>query len=151
MTLDASRIAPHLCQGGRPPTGHGVAAKGFDLLVLCAMEYQPRVAEFHGLPGVIHCPIDDARPTQAEVDAVFRAGRMVADHVRNGERCLVTCQMGLNRSGFVTAIALRELLGASGEACIRRVRAGRNKMGTLSNPWFADILRRLPARYRSFA
>jgi protein-tyrosine phosphatase len=140
LGIDADRIAPKLWQGSRPPLGHALAKAGFDVVVLCAGEYQPASPELPGV-RVIRAGIDDAVPSRAELDVVWEAGRRVARHLGRGDRVLVTCYQGWNRSGFVTATALYLLTGAPGRQCIEAVRAGRD--GALSNREFCRVLERL--------
>lgn len=135
-----SRIGPRLYVGIAPPPGPALRKLGWDVLVLCAEEYQPFPQEFPGLE-VIRAPNDDAdrRPTLKEKDLARDAGIRAAARVREGKRVLVTCMQGRNRSGLVAAIALHYLTGASGEACARKVKAMRE--GALSNPHFVRELR----------
>lgn len=128
------RVAPRLWMGGKPDL-----LSGFDVLVLCAKEYQPRGQYPH--MTVIHVPLDDSGipPTRAEIHAALVASREVSAELRRGRRVLVTCMQGRNRSGLVTALALRRL-GASPEQAIRMVRAARGEHA-LANPWFAELVR----------
>lgn len=145
--LDATRIAPGLYQGGKPPTGPEVRQCGFTVLVLTAEEYQPRGAEFPGV-YVIHAPNDDSGTplTAAQWATAVRAGELVAKAIERGERVLVTCQMGRNRSGLVSALALHMLTGISGGEAARIVKAQR--ANALTNRWFLATLFRVPASRR---
>ena len=145
-----SRIGPRLYQGIAPPTGPALKNLGWDVLVLCAEEFQPSASEFPGLE-VIHAPNDDAdrEPTTDELAIVMSRALLVAMRVREGKRVLVTCRLGMNRSGLVSATALHFLTGAGGEACVKRVRDARP--GALSNPHFVRVLRRKLVRDRSSA
>lgn len=121
-----------LAQGSAPAFG---ARLPFDTIVLAAKEYQPR------LPGyeTIHMPLDDGPEpdpiTQAQIRATAHA---VAQRVRAGRRVLVTCWMGRNRSGVISALALVEL-GLSCERAVRRIM--RLRKG-LTNPHFVEMVRR---------
>lgn len=144
MGIDANRVGTRLWIGSRPAPGPGLAAAGFQELILCAEEYQPSASEFPGLRAVVHAGIDDHEPTNEEIRIATRAARRAAQGVRQGSRVLVTCQAGLNRSGLVTALAVHELTGWSGKRCGDLVRSERP--GALSNQHFRALLDALPAR-----
>lgn len=138
LELDASFIARTLAQGSRPRTGEVVASHGYDVLALCELEWQPKGERFPGV-RVVHVPLDDEDPLRAETVWTARRGaRMVAEHMRKGRRALVCCHAGLNRSGLVSALILRELLGVPGQKCRELVQACRP--GALFNPAFARYL-----------
>jgi protein-tyrosine phosphatase len=61
--------------------------------------------------------------------------------VSEGAQVLVTCRMGKNRSGLVSALALHLLTGQSGKACIQHIQSRRK--GALRNPGFNECLVRL--------
>jgi len=61
-----------------------------------------------------------------------------------GERVLVTCWQGRNRSALVAALALYLLSGADGGGILRHIQGRRP--GALTNPVFAHAVRSLPAR-----
>ena len=121
----------------------------FRLLVLCAAEVQPTSAFFRPDLVIVRCPLwdDDDPVTGGEAKLIGDAARSVAGAVRRGERVLVTCNAGRNRSGIVTATALHFLTGRSGISCVRMVREGRP--GALTNPAFVDALVSLKARGRA--
>lgn len=135
-----SKIADELYQGPIPPSGPALAENGFNLLVLCAAEYQPAPNVFPGIK-VINAPGDDA-----EILPIpkywFEKWSAAADEVvlvlQNKERILVTCKQGLNRSGIVTAMAWHRFTGLSGKACVELVRAKRE--GSLFNRAFVSYL-----------
>ena len=92
-----------LAQGSAPPAGVRLP---FDVIVLAAMEYQP------DLPGyeVIRVPLDDGPPpNEATRRRIRAAAREIAARVRTGERVLVTCWQGRNRSGVLAGLALVNL------------------------------------------
>jgi len=107
--LDATRITKGLWMGSKPQTGSAVKRSGFDLLVLCAEEYQPKAKEFPGVE-VIHAPFDDndIGPLPHEEQIARKAAKRVGNALRSGLNVLVTCQQGRNRSGLVTGLALVE-------------------------------------------
>lgn len=140
--IDADRVAPRLYQGSKPPMGPAVKFAGFDALVLCAEEYQPTAEAFPGV-RVHHVPLDDhLRPlSEREWKSIIGAAGFAAHHARRGRRVLVTCQMGLNRSGIVSATALMMLAGIGAREAIFLVKS--NRAGSLSNSSFVEQLSRL--------
>lgn len=121
--IDAHNILPRLWQGSAPKTGRKVARSGFKALVLSAEEYQPPARKFPGV-RVMHAPLDDHyRPLNArEWEHIIRAANFAASQVKRGNRTLITCQAGLNRSGIITALTVCLLTGASGREAVEHVR-----------------------------
>lgn len=130
-----------LAQGSRPPIG-AVLAPTFTTLVLCAKELLELTAQ--GLPNaypdviVLKVPLDDNKPTQDEIRTVLVAAHDIAVRIRRGERVLVTCNQGRNRSGLLVALTLMEL-GVCADAAIARVKHARNN--ALTNTYFVRVLR----------
>ncbi len=148
-SLDATLIVPRLFVGSAPPVGLSLAGYGFNALVLCAMEYQPRGNQFPGV-FVIHCPIDDGdRVTSDDASLIEQAGTMVAKMMRGGQNVLSTCRAGRNRSAVIAARALMIGQGMSGQQAIDAVRSkrkDRDGVSALENPVFQDYLLRMDAR-----
>lgn len=146
--IDATPIAPGLYQGGAPPRGDAVRRCGFQTLVLTAQEIQPGSVDFPGVT-VIHAPNDDSGTalTQAQWQTAVQAAELVARRVARGEKVLVTCAMGRNRSGLVSALALHFLTGVSGAEAARMVKAQRQP--SLTNRWFLSALFKVPASRRA--
>jgi protein-tyrosine phosphatase len=122
----ADQIVPNLLMGGYPPEGDHLKAAGVDVLVLCAAGYQDAAA-FSGVEVVCAPGDDDERPHRF---ALFRkrwqdAAHEVALRVLTGNRVLVTCFYGQNRSGFVVALALRELTGWDGARIVHHIQSYR--------------------------
>jgi protein-tyrosine phosphatase len=65
--------------------------------------------------GIDDGPLPDLKKLHAHVAVVVM-------WVRMGEKVLVHCDAGLNRSGLVNALAVRELLGLSGTQAVAHVR-----------------------------
>jgi hypothetical protein len=150
--LDAHEIAPGLWQGSFPPPGPAVAQGGFNLLVLCARELQPPSNQFHNV-AVVHAPNDDNAAfgplTREKLGVALQAARRSVKAIENGQRVLVTCAKGMNRSGLVSALTLHLLYGWPGEQCIQQVRScrkGKDGYRPLSNSDFTGALRRLSGR-----
>jgi len=150
VSLNADEIVPGLWQGAVPDFGPAVAQAGFDVLVLTASEHQ-RSPVYYPDVKVIQAPNDDSvgRPlTPHKLRTAARTAVEVARDVQQGKRVLVTCAAGMNRSGFVVALALHLLYGMSGEMAIQWVRfkrrRGHDGYRSLSNGEFNEVLRRLP-------
>jgi protein-tyrosine phosphatase len=77
---------------------------------------------------------DEALPDLSKLSAIARLG---AELVRDGQRVLVHCGMGFNRSALVAGLILTEL-GMTGPAAVARLRERRP--GALFNELFADYL-----------
>ncbi len=105
-----------------------------DLLVLCAYEFQPRSRAV----SILSVPLDDRLfRSSAEARAVTsmakEAGCFAADRVICGEKVLICCAAGLNRSGIVSAYTLKQL-GVDGASAVRKIRRARgpNALGNSS-------------------
>ena len=123
-------LEDRLAQGSAPPPD---VAAPFDVVVLAAREYQP------DLPGYImmHVPLDDGPPpSKAERMLIRHHARAIADRVRVGERVLVTCWQGRNRSGVLAGLALVDL-GLPRAEAVRRIEERRSG---LSNPYFRAMV-----------
>jgi len=125
---NASRVVPGLYQGGRPQPGQ----LAFDVLVLMAKEYQPTAANFPGVKHILYAPIEDdfSYASPEERVAIRQAATFVAQALRAKQCVLVTCNMGLNRSGVVSALAIcRNNPKLPADVAIRLV--GQGKQGEL--------------------
>jgi protein-tyrosine phosphatase len=137
--LDCDRLISRLYIGSAPPRGSEVAKAGFTTLVLAAEEYQPKLREFPGLRAVIHAPLDDADPSEEEVDTAVQAALEISERWAQGERILVTCAAGKNRSGLVAALALHFITCCPPRRCIEVVK--REREGALFNPHFVELIK----------
>lgn len=141
--LDTTRLLSRLYIGAAPPrAGDTVSRAGFDTLVLCADDHQPPSDSLRGL-RVVRCPLDDNpyRPvTPAEWSLARATARQTTEALAHGARVLVTCRMGLNRSGLVCALVLY-LNGRTPEQAISHIQ--RRRAGSLNNPQFVKALMRL--------
>jgi len=141
--LDAHEITEGLWQGAAPPAGDALERLGFTVLFLCANDHQPPSGSHTGLRGYrVGLRDDGTPPTAKEIESAALAGRKVAELMAAGDKVLVTCQMGLNRSGLVCALALYFSQEISGAQAMMKVQIRRP--GALQNPWFQSILRQLP-------
>ncbi len=137
--MSRSEVAPGLFVGSKPRPGR---YEGIDAIVLAAMEYQPPAELFPGTE-IIYAPLDDA-PGRAMYEGEIVTAAKTADRVsrllRAGRRVLVTCQMGLNRSALIAAIAMHDVFGMGADEIIARLRQARGAW-SMSNPNFEKLLR----------
>lgn len=143
--IDAHEMLENLWQGSLPDEGGYLASLGFEVLVLCAKEYQPGGREFPGLT-VVHAPYDDDSSreiSQYELDTAVKAARAVARAVKQGKPTLVTCVAGRNRSGLVVALAMHKLTGMAGVDIVKRIKAKRPL--ALTNLGFRKLVEQIRA------
>ena len=135
---EVSEVVRGLYVGSKPPPGR----HGMDVIVLAAAEYQPPAHLFPGTE-VIHAPLDDD-PRRAmrddEIATATKAAVRVAKLLRSGRRVLSTCQMGLNRSSLIAALAMHEVYGMTADEIVGKLRRARGQWA-LSNPNFEKLLR----------
>lgn len=137
--LDADRIMERLWQGSVPPQGDALRKLGFNVLVLAAAERQIPARAFPGV-HVIHMPLDDNR--RVPVKEAGKVAHELARLWRRGARVLVTCNMGLNRSGLISALGVRQITGKSGVEAVVDVQRARKS--ALFNDYFRWYLKNLP-------
>ena len=159
--LDASLIwRPNsrrggLYMGGFPHDPSDIAARDFGLLVICAREVldalgepsEEETADTYGC-ATLHAPFDDDELTP-EVDGLaLRAADVVASVLRRGDKALVTCNQGRNRSGLVAGLALLrlrpDLSGPQVVNMIKTRRAAPCGQAALTNDDFRERLARWP-------
>ena len=140
MLIDASRIWGNLFQGGSPLEGSHLCKAGFDVLVLAAEEIQPEGWRFPGVQ-VLRLPMRDEPKilTPRQVKLLRAISREVAAYLERGQRVLVTCRAGLNRSGIIVASTLLRTTRMSPTQIIRLVRRKRSPMA-LNNPAFVHAI-----------
>ena len=136
--MAANRVATNLWQGDRAELANAAA---YAFVVSAAIErHPPRAVRY------LHLKLDDVGTAWRTMPewrrAVLYAAAKVAEHVHRGDKTLVVCNMGLNRSGLIVAMALR-MLGYLPEEAIMRVRAARG-VRALSNLTFEDAVRNMP-------
>lgn len=140
--IDAHRIDSKLWVGGYP-TDRSVCDGRFGLIVLCASEHQrlpfPCARRVHAVPL-----FDDNRDPvdhESKADAV-RAAMVIRNARREGQRVLVTCAQGVNRSALVAALAL-VLDGVPPHRAIGMIKRRRKPiidMEPLSNQRFVEFI-----------
>jgi len=120
--IDAHRIASKLWMGSYPKDPQ-VCDGRFGLIVLAASEHPELPFRCQG-QEVLRVPLWDAKPMDDEVALARRAAQVVDKARRRGERVLVTCAQGVNRSGLIVALAL-VLEGMSADGAVALVRSQR--------------------------
>lgn len=160
--VQASCIAPGLWQSGLPMPFASLQDQGIGLVVLAAAGVQPGPEEIAHIRRVcpklklITAPLDDVEDEDA-MPEIARVANQVADRVAQrmseGRTALVTCQVGRNRSGLISALVLMRLHGLSGSQAVDQVRTARELHlppgeEALSNDTFRAYLRSLPAGAR---
>lgn len=135
----AFRVHGNLWIGSAPPIGH-IVAQHFDCLVLSAMEYPPHAGCFPRVETLSVSLNDDGSPmVKREAAEAVRAAGKVISWLRGRKRVLVTCHMGLNRSGIICALALCKGKGMSPDQAVKTVREARGP-NALRNQYFLDFL-----------
>ena len=139
MTLDASNITRRLWVGARPPFDRDLP--DFDVLVLCAAEIQPERDRIAFSKAVVRAPIPDAVLDRHELSSAILAARRAARALASGQRVLVTCRAGLNRSALVASLALG-LVTRIGPAEVSELMRDRRSPEALGNPHFCLLIHR---------
>lgn len=136
---EAHKIIDHLYQGGFPPPGDGLSKAGINVLVLCAKDYQD-ASPYEGVEVILAPGADDHRHHRLlqTIDVWKAAANSAALHVKSGRNVLVTCMQGLNRSGLVNALVVRELTGWPGKRIVEHIQ--RSRPGSLFNTTFTDYI-----------
>ena len=137
-------VVPRVCMGGAVIDSSGMFEE-FDIVVLCAVEWQPTV----DIPPndrskrVLRIPLDDidsplalAPDTRRSINSVVG---ILEEAYREEKRILITCMAGRNRSGLITALLLRKALQMNSQAAIAKVKEARGPHA-LSNPTFVRYL-----------
>jgi len=136
---DCSEIATNLWMGAQPPVDRRMGQL-FSVIVLCAKELQAAQPDLGYGARLLRVPLEDdstKAPSHEDVKLAVAAGERVA-LLRRETPVLVTCHMGLNRSGLVTGIALIAG-GRSAERAIDLIRRRRSS-SALFNPQFVRVL-----------
>ena len=135
VVIDASNVFNRLWVGSRPPSDRDLPA--FEVIALCAQEYQPRMEAYRGL--VLRCAVPDSVLDPNQLFLVTRTARSVASALARQQSVLVTCYAGLNRSALVASLALAMVTRMSSDELIALMRARRDAH-CLSNEHFCVIL-----------
>lgn len=140
----ASVILPGLYMGDQT-SGVAAANRGFDMVVNLTpntMGTQPAMkagATYHAF-----AISDGPEPIQraGEINMLHDYAEEAAEVIRRGGSVLIHCAAGLNRSGLLTALIVRQVSRITGHDAAATVRAKRE--GSLFNQWFSLYLDGLP-------
>lgn len=136
--MDANEVVKNLWVGAMPRSQDVEFLNGFDMVVFAADSNQPDwVRGFRRM--AVRCGIDDHEITEHEKMMVLSCAKMVADRLFNGQRVLVTCISGWNRSALIAALALKRVSRYSVEEIVDLIRAARGP-DALSNWSFVGLL-----------
>jgi hypothetical protein len=114
----------------------------FDILVMCAGEWQPHVTlPEDKVKRVVRVPYDDSKydlPQSVLALLHKRADELAQEH-RGGRKILITCLAGRNRSGLLTALVLMKRFDLSPEKAIGLIKDRRGPFA-LTNKIFTSYL-----------
>lgn len=133
--LDANEIIPGIWQGSMAPPGDTLRRAGFEHLILAAKEHQPSPSNYRDMK-VLYVPFEDHDEplSRNEWDKILVAALWAAERAAVDKPVLITCVAGWNRSGIITACALRILTNCSPEDAIRQIQ--RRRLRALNNESF---------------
>lgn len=126
---------------GSPPRSWERAWEKFDVIV-SLISMGPTGHCPNGKIWIVH-PLEDSE-MPADDESLFLLADLVTDLINEGKTVLVHCGAGLNRSGLICALVVRELRCCRGTEAIDIVRAARGPIA-LSNPYFTRFLNTLQA------
>jgi protein-tyrosine phosphatase len=136
--LDVAEVAKNLWIGAAPPEGE-IVGEHWDVLVLCANDWQPSSSSYPGVK-VLHAPFRDTlRISTDELKTAMKAAGWTAKELAEGKKVLVTCIAGRNRSGLVTAAAL-SFVARMDPAKAGEVVRERRGSAALTNSTFVNFL-----------
>lgn len=130
----ATRIRKGLYMGSKD----GVKSGDFDMVVSAAEEWkaEPRRGLTTMYIPLRDVPFDFQRYPNELYNLVDTA-EIIADRVRRGDNVFIFCNMGMNRSGLMTALTMMHL-GSSPKSAINAIR--RRHPCTLSNESFVRAI-----------
>jgi protein-tyrosine phosphatase len=138
-------ITDKIAQGSWPAVssrGKDEVFKLADVIVLCAEEHQARRLQAPHGKRIVRLGFDDDiyRPIPPEAGQIFHAhAKELGRAAIGGHKILITCAMGLNRSGLITALTLMHGYRMRPSDAIKLIR-GRRSSECLCNPMFEQWL-----------
>ncbi len=136
-----SAITPFLMQGSWP-RDMTLAFQHADTVVFCAQEMPPPKHTVPAGKATIYIPYDDTHDLSAvPIIDLQRLAKRLAGEIQRGRRVLITCAMGLNRSGLLSALTVARAYNVSGAEAVKLVKQKRN--GALCNHVFAKLAQEL--------
>ena len=88
----------------------------------------------------------DASVKHFDTDRLLRVSKWAFERWNAGERVLIRCQAGLNRSGLVTALTMMHAGYEPAEA-IRQIRQERSAMALFNNHFVTWLIEEAPAHF----
>lgn len=134
-------IPGQLWHGGCPVDFDWVTATGICVVVDLADADALAPAEHLSDLIYLKCPLVD-HDTVPDPALTLRLADLVAGLIADGRTALVHCTFGRNRSGLMTTLVVRRLLGLGGAEALQYVQQRRR--GTVNNAAFAAWLKSLP-------
>jgi hypothetical protein len=86
----------------------------------------------------------DASVEHFDTERLLRVSKWAFDRWNAGERVLIRCQAGLNRSGLVTALTMMQA-GYEPADAIRQIRQQRSEMALFNNHFVTWLIEQAPA------
>jgi len=135
-------IQPDLAMGGAI-IDSSAAFEEFDILVLCAGEWQPHVnlPEEDKSKRVVRMPYDDSKValTKTVLQQLHKTAKELSDEHERGRRIVITCMAGRNRSGLLMALVLMERFKLPAKEAISLIKEKRGPFA-LTNRTFTSYL-----------
>lgn len=143
-----SEIMSGLWMGGTHDRDVRHLARGDDVQDICPADYDA-VVTMYADANPVGWGVDELRVSlydspnglsEADAERVIEAARWAHARWRRGEKVLIRCQAGCNRSGLVTALVLM-LNGWSASRAITRIRARRSRHALFNESFVHWLLR----------
>jgi hypothetical protein len=125
--------------GSRPYPSEFGEGLTFSVIVLCDGGWQGK-GDIYPWAKTYDCPLMDDEEggmLRGEESRAWEAGYYVSQCLERGERVLVSCHAGHNRSGLVAGLAM-VIGGVDGPDAVKMIRE--NRPGALYNSHFAKLL-----------
>lgn len=157
MAIDVvdAQFGGQLAIGDRNDALFAVQGKDrYALVVFAAKEVRPPELAFHDKVSkrgvrMQYVPLlDQYDLSQEERFALSVNVPLIAAAYRRGQRVMITCNKGINRSAFVAALVLEAVHGYGGGEALRVVRSRRVRGKPLENPYYATVLEQRAPRGR---
>ena len=143
-------ITKNLYMGSRKAlrvSGANTPHAAFSLYVSTAKQVRPPKS-IHGVYESIWIKLDDIpwryQDDPETIETLIEVSGAIARMVKKGHNTLIFCQMGMNRSGFITALVLMHL-GWTLNAALKKIR--QRHQCTICNDSFLKALRYIERYY----
>lgn len=129
-------IVPNLITRGKLGSSETVATVKAQGIRRVFSLFPPGEPAMVGWYGYYHRSLSDGAKVDGE--RIMRIAQLVAEGVLEGDKTLVMCRAGRNRTGLVVCTALHLMLGISGKEALRLFREKRPR--GVANPAFEKFL-----------